>query len=157
MSCSGIDADGLQRIEIKLLHVGRRRLQDHLELVIVLQPVGVLAIAAVLGAARGLHIGGVPGLGPERAQRGGRMEGARADFHVVGLQDDAALIRPVLLQRQDQALERARRVEIVLPRGVLAEDWLRPSLSIRILKDGNGRTLSAAPRGVKPARRFTGF
>ena len=35
------------------------------------------------------------------------MEGAGAHLHVVGLQDHAALIRPVALQRQDQALERA--------------------------------------------------
>ena len=90
----------------------RRRLQDHLELVVVLQPVGVLAVAAVLRPARGLHIGGVPGLRPERAQRGRGMEGAGADLHVVGLQDDAALIRPIALQRQDQALERALRAHV---------------------------------------------
>ena len=34
------------------------------------------------------------------------MEGAGADLHVVGLQDHAALVGPIALQRQDQALER---------------------------------------------------
>src|SRR3546814_991954 len=33
------------------------------------------------------------------------MEGAGADFHVVWLQDHAALARPIGLQRQDQVLE----------------------------------------------------
>jgi hypothetical protein len=33
------------------------------------------------------------------------MEGAGADFHVVGLQNDTALFRPEFLQRQDQALK----------------------------------------------------
>src|SRR5262245_65033562 len=28
-------------------------------------------------------------------------------FHVIGLQDDAALVRPVALEREDQPLERA--------------------------------------------------
>jgi hypothetical protein len=79
-------------LEIEVLQVGGRRLQDHLELVIVLQPVGVLAVAAVLGPARGLHIGRVPRLRAERAQRRRRVEGAGADLHVVGLQDDAALL-----------------------------------------------------------------
>src|SRR5262245_18399476 len=37
------------------------------------------------------------------------MEGARAHFHVVGLQDHAALLAPELLQRQDHVLERLRR------------------------------------------------
>ncbi|MNE41678.1 hypothetical protein D3C80_1357600 [compost metagenome] len=47
----GVDADGGQRAEIQLLQVVRVRLQDDLILVIVLQPVGVLAIAAVAGTA----------------------------------------------------------------------------------------------------------
>ena len=64
----GIDADGVERLEIEVLDVVGRRLQDHLELVVVLQAVGVLAVAAVLRPARGLHIGRVPRLRPERAQ-----------------------------------------------------------------------------------------
>ena len=68
----GVDADRLQRAEIALEDVGRRRLQDRLELVVVLQAHGVLAVAAVAGPARRLHVGGVPGLRPQRAQgRGG--------------------------------------------------------------------------------------
>ena len=55
-----------------------------------LQPVRVLAVAAVLRPARRLHVSRVPRLRPERAQRRRRMEGAGADLHVVGLQDDAA-------------------------------------------------------------------
>jgi len=89
----GIDADRVERLEIEVLDVVRRRLQDHLELVVMLQPVGVLAVAAVLGPARGLHVSGVPGSGPECAQCGGGMEGAGADLHVIGLQDDAAIVR----------------------------------------------------------------
>ena len=50
---------------------------------------------------------------PERAQRGRRVERAGADLHVVGLQDDAAVVRPVALQRQDQALERAAGVHVI--------------------------------------------
>jgi hypothetical protein len=33
------------------------------------------------------------------------MEGAGTHFHVVGLQDDAALLRPKPLQGKDEALE----------------------------------------------------
>ncbi len=108
MSCSfWIDADLRERAQIKFLDVVGRRLQDHLELVIVLQPVRVLAVAPVLRPPRGLHVGGLPRLRPERAQRRRRMKGARAHFHVVGLQDHAALLGPESLQRQDQPLERA--------------------------------------------------
>ena len=94
-----------QALQVEILHVGRRRLHDHLELIVVLQAVGVLAVAAILGPARGLHVAGVPRLGAERAQRRRRMEGAGAHLHVVGLQDDAALLAPELLQGQDQVLE----------------------------------------------------
>ena len=77
---------------------GRRRLEHHLVLVVVLQPVRVLAVAAVLGAAARLHVGGLPGLGAERAQEGRGVAGAGADLHVVGLQQRAALLGPVGLQ-----------------------------------------------------------
>jgi hypothetical protein len=40
------------------------------------------------------------------------MKGAGADLHVVGLQDDAALVGPEALQRQDQALKRAFRAHM---------------------------------------------
>ena len=102
-----VDADGLKGAEIKFLKVWRVGLQDDLVLVVVLQPIGVLAVAAVFRPTRRLHIGGVPALGTERAQGGRRMERARADFHVVGLQDDAALVGPIGVQRQDQPLKGA--------------------------------------------------
>src|SRR5579863_4387750 len=76
-----------------------------------LQPVGVFAIAAVLRPPRGLDIGRAPGLGPKRAQRRRWMERARADLHVIGLEDDAALPRPKALQSEDQTLKRAGRIE----------------------------------------------
>ena len=100
-----VDADRLQRTEIALEDVGRRRLQDRLELIVVLQPHRVLAVAAVTGTTRGLHIGRVPGLRTERAQGRRRVEGARAHLHVEGLEDQAALGRPIVLQGEDEFLE----------------------------------------------------
>src|SRR5690606_30363538 len=77
-----------------------------------LQPVGILAVAAVGGAAAGLDEGGIPWLGPERAQRGGGVERARAHTHVVGLQDQAALRAPVIVEREDHVLEACGRVPV---------------------------------------------
>src|SRR5581483_3617205 len=74
-------------------------------------PVGVLAISAVLRPPRRLHIGGVPRLWTERAQRRRRMEGPRPHLHVIGLQDDAAPVCPEALKRQDQSLKRPSRIE----------------------------------------------
>ncbi len=73
-----------------------------------LQPVGILAIAAVFGTAAGLHIGGAPGLGPERAQRSSGVKGRSPHFQVVRLEDDASLIGPEALQFEDQVLEGRR-------------------------------------------------
>src|SRR5450432_444645 len=74
-----------------------------------LQAKRVLAVAPVGGPARGLHVGGAPGLRSHRAQEGPGMEGAGANLHVVRLQDHAALLRPVTLQAEDQLLEGAWR------------------------------------------------
>jgi hypothetical protein len=100
-----IDADRLEAAEVELLQVRRVGLQDHLVLIIVLQPVGVFAVTAVGRAAAGLDVGGVPRLRPERAQRGRRMECARAHPHVIRLQDQAALRAPVIVEREDHVLE----------------------------------------------------
>ena len=70
-----------------------------------LQAIGVFPIAAVFRAARGLHIGSSPGLGPERAQKGGSMRSACAYFHVIGLQQRATLPVPVMLQGKNNFLK----------------------------------------------------
>ena len=99
----------VQGADVEIEDVVRRRLDHHLELVVVLQAERVLAIAAVGRSTRRLHIGGAPGFRADGAQEGGGVEGAGADFHVVRLQQHAALGGPVLLERQDQVLEGARR------------------------------------------------
>src|SRR3546814_14134465 len=84
----GIDAQCHERADIQVDDVGRGRLEYDLVLVIMLQAVGVLAVATVFGAARWLNVGGTPWLGADRAQEGGCMRGAGADFHVVGRSDE---------------------------------------------------------------------
>ena len=105
-----VDADRGEGAEVDVLQVGRRGFDDDLVLVVVLPAVRAVAVAAVGRAARRLDIGRRPGRGPERAQRRRRVEGAGADLHVVGLQDGAALGRPVGLQAQDDLLEALRGV-----------------------------------------------
>src|SRR3546814_3914511 len=62
--------------------------------------------------SRRLHIGTIPvPFRPQGAQRRRRMERARADLHVVGLQDDAASGRPEGLETEDDFLEGSRRSE----------------------------------------------
>jgi hypothetical protein len=100
-----IDADLGQAGEVQLLQVFRVRLQDDLVLVIVLQPVRVLAVTAVGGPARGLDVGGFPRLRPERAQRRGGMKRPRAHPHVVRLQDQTALRAPEAVEAQDHLLK----------------------------------------------------
>src|SRR5262249_60512946 len=64
-----IDADRVKRFEIKLLQILRRRLENDLQLIIVLQAVGGLAIAAILRSARPLPISRHPKLLPPRPAR----------------------------------------------------------------------------------------
>ena len=139
-----IDPDRVKRVQVQLLQVRWRRLQDHLELIVVLQPVRVLAVAAVLRAPRGLHVSGVPRFRPERAQGGGRVKRARAHLHVVGLQHHAAVVRPIALQGQDQPLERVPGAH-VSGRCFGHGRFLRAAI--------RGRTLCAAQtQGQAPAR-----
>ena len=105
-----VDADGFERAEIERLKVRRRGFNQHLILIIVLQPVRVVAIAPVRGAARGLHIGSGPGVRAEAAQRRRGVERARADLHVIGLQHGAALGGPIGLEAENDLLKTLRLV-----------------------------------------------
>ena len=57
-----VDTQFAQRIEVEVLNIGWRRFEGNLELIVVLQAVGVVAIAAVFGAAAGLNVSGKPRL-----------------------------------------------------------------------------------------------
>ena len=87
-----------KRAQVEVLDVVGRRLQDHLVLVVLLEPEGVLAVAAVVGPDRRLDVAGAPRLRAEHAQERGRVRGARADLGVVRLHDRAALLLPVGLE-----------------------------------------------------------
>ena len=70
-----------------------------------LQPVRVFTVAPVGRPAAGLNVGRVPGFWPDGPQEGGRVKGASAYFHIQWLEDHTAVLRPEILQCQDQALE----------------------------------------------------
>ena len=55
-----VDAARLEALQVELLDLVGRRLEDHLELVVLEQPVRVLAEAAVGRPPRRLHVGDVP-------------------------------------------------------------------------------------------------
>ncbi len=70
-----------------------------------LQAVRILAVASVFRTPRGLDIGSPPRLRSERTQECGRMECSGPHFHIIGLQNDAAPVSPVPLQREYEILE----------------------------------------------------
>ena len=81
---------------------------DELVLGVAEVTVGVFAVAAVSGAARGLRVTDAIGLGAENAQKSLRGHGAGADFNVVGLLQDTAARRPEALQAEEKLLKGQR-------------------------------------------------
>src|SRR6266850_2430676 len=67
--------------------------------------IGIFAIPTVGGPTTRLHVSDAIRTGAEYAEEGFRMHGARADFHIVRLLEDAALLHPELGELQDQILE----------------------------------------------------
>jgi hypothetical protein len=100
-----IDADLGQTPEVQLLQVGRARLQHHLILVIMAEPVRVGAIAAVGRAAARLDVGAFPRARAKGAQHRRRVERPRPHFEVVRLEQHAALRAPIAVEREDQVLK----------------------------------------------------
>ena len=100
-----INADGGQRFQIDFLHIDRRRLQHHLKLGVFEEPVGVLAVTAVGGAAGWLGIGDRERTRVEDAQKGFRRHGAGAHFHVIRLLQYASTLGPEGLQTKEEFLK----------------------------------------------------
>ena len=103
--CRGIDAAGLERVEVDLLDLVGRRLEDHLELVVLEEAIRILAEAAVVGPPRRLHVGDLPVFGSEDAEERLGMRRAGADLEVERLLDQAAARRPEGGQLEDEVLE----------------------------------------------------
>ena len=128
---AGVDADGLEGFEIELDRVAGIGFEDDLELVVHLQAVGVLAVAAVVRADGGLDVGDFPGLGAEDAQEGGGVHGAGADLGVIRLPDEAALGGPEFLQFEDDGLEIRRHYWIYDLRFRIGRGWVIGNQVIR--------------------------
>ena len=107
-----VDAQGTQRLQVELLRVARVGLEDHLELGVRLQPVGVLAVPAVVRAHGRLDVGHPPRLGTEHPHHRGRVHGSGAHFGVVGLDDHAATVGPELLQGEQGFLNGQHRARL---------------------------------------------
>ena len=102
---SRIEADGGQRIQVQLLGVLGARLNEHLELVIVLHAIGILAIAAIGGTAAGLRVARAPRLLAEAAKQRGGVERTGTHLGIVGLHNGAAMAGPILLELENHLLE----------------------------------------------------
>src|SRR5207253_9248368 len=89
-----LDADGASALEIKILNIGRRRLKYYLKLQVLVQPVGILAVAAVRRTTAGLHIGHPIGLGTKDTEKCLRVHSACADLDVIGLLKNAIAVGP---------------------------------------------------------------
>ncbi len=103
------DAEREQGFQINLLRITGIGLEDDLKLRVLLQPIGIVAIAAIVGADGRLDVGHVPWLRPQHAQGGGGIHRARADLMIVGLPQRAAAAGPVILQRENDLLKRECR------------------------------------------------
>ena len=101
-----LDAQCIQRIEINLLWISRIRLENNLKLHELLHAIGILAIAAIVGADRGFDVGDVPRFRAEHAQGGGRVHRARANLMVVRLPQRAASAGPEFLEIKNDLLKR---------------------------------------------------
>ena len=104
--CRGLMPQASRLSRYSLLHFVGRRLEDHLVLVVLEQPVRVLAEPAVVGPPRRLHVGDAPRLRAEHAEQRLGMRGAGADFEVERLLQQAAVRRPERRQLEDEILKR---------------------------------------------------
>ncbi len=101
-----IDADRAEAVEVDLLHVERRRLEDDLELIVLAEAERVLAVARrQRGGARAERTPTRQGSGPRtrRNVAGCIVPAPTSRSH--GCSIDASALGPELLEREDERLE----------------------------------------------------
>ena len=94
-----------QTLQIQRLYVVRRGLQDDLILIVVLHAVRVLAVSSIRGTPAWLGIGGPPRLWTKRPEERRWMKGACPHLQFIGLMNDAALLGPIVMQRENEILK----------------------------------------------------
>jgi hypothetical protein len=99
------NANRLKALQVNLLGIAGVWLQNHLQLVMLLHPVGVVAKAAIIGADARFDVDHVPRFRPKDAQNGGGVHGSCADLHVVRLPDQTALLFPEIEQAENDIVK----------------------------------------------------
>src|SRR5579883_2386574 len=100
-----VDSDGGEAAEVLVDDVGGGRFEDDLKLLVLVEAIGIFAVAAVGGAAAGLDVSDAVGIGAEDAEEGFGGHSAGADLDVIGFLDDAAAVGPVFFEGEDGVLE----------------------------------------------------
>jgi hypothetical protein len=101
----GVDSADLETIQVDILHVGRRGLQDQLELIVFVETIGVLPIAPIGGPAGRLDVDHSPGLGTENPKEGLWVHRSRAHLLIVGLVNHHSTLRPKAGKGEDELLK----------------------------------------------------
>ncbi len=102
---SGVNADRGEASQVQVLNMVGAGLQDHLVLMMLEQPVRIIAVSTVGRSARWLDIGDIPWLGPESPKKRVRAHGAGAYFDDVGLLYGHIALCPVAFHGEYQVLE----------------------------------------------------
>ena len=103
-----VNADRAERFKVEFLYVLRRRLQNHLQLQVLEQSVGILPVTPVGRTPRRLHIGNFIRIRPQHAKERLRSHRSGAHFNVIRLLDDCSTLGVKSLQLEDEFLERQR-------------------------------------------------
>src|SRR5216683_2535689 len=105
-----------------------------------LHPVRVVSVAAILRSPRRLHVRRAPRLRTECAQERRGMRSARADLHVIRLQQGTTSRVPVVLELEYDLLKSEHRVAVAWEASpILLDD--RRATPLR------GASAAAGPRG----------
>src|ERR1700733_2951005 len=108
-----MDADSAKTLKIKVLHVRRRRFKYYLQLMVLIETIGIFAVATVGRPAAGLHVGGAIRGRAEHAQERFRMHGPSANLDVIWLLKYTVAISPKFLKLQKKILKVGASVNCV--------------------------------------------
>ena len=102
---SRVEAQYFQTLQIQFLDIVRARFADDLELMMLIQPVRIIAITAIGRTAGRFDVCDVPWFRSQRTQERRRIHCTCPFFYIIRFLDDAALGGPKFLQSEAHFLK----------------------------------------------------
>lgn len=102
---SRVEEDGIEGKKIKIMKVWRRRIDEKMIMIIMMEKVRILEIEEIFRKERRMKIGRIKGIWKKRKKSSRRMESKGEKLNVVRLKNGEKVLRKVIMESKDKKMK----------------------------------------------------